>query len=100
MEMGALEHRTVVEKQVHQHGLAASDLAINVEPARSSRILVGEQALQQPATSRPVSRKAGFQPGIGFDSLSLRRIGLDRACGNERLIVPTERGWGKSIHGR
>ena len=33
------------------------------------------------------------------ESLGLRRIGLNGARGNERPIVPTERGGRRSIHG-
>src|SRR6266702_7966695 len=39
--------RTVLEKQVHQHGLAAPDLAMNVETAWRRLVLVGKQPAKQ-----------------------------------------------------
>ncbi len=82
--------RTVVEEQIHQHGLAASDLAMDVETTQRDCVLVGEQALQQSAASGPVSGKPRLQRRESLDGLRLRRIGLNGAGGDQSLIMPSE----------
>ena len=49
VEMGAalVLDRAVVKEHVHQHGLAAADFAMNVEPARRRLVLVGEKPPEQ-----------------------------------------------------
>ena len=49
VEMGAalVFDRTVLKEHIHQHGLAAADLAMNVEPARRRLVLVAEQPPEQ-----------------------------------------------------
>ncbi len=49
VEMGAalVRDRTVLEEQVHQHGFAAADFAVNIEAARRPLVLVGKQPAEQ-----------------------------------------------------
>ena len=66
--------RTVLEKQVHQHGLAAADFAVNVEPARRRIVLVGEQPAEQALLAqRLVARKPLLEVAEGFRGLAPAR---------------------------
>ena len=49
VEMGAalVLDRALLKEQIHQHGLAAADLAMNVKPPRRRLALVAEQAAKQ-----------------------------------------------------
>src|ERR1700733_12692232 len=49
VEMGAalVGDRTVLKEHVHQHSLAAADLAMDVEAARRRLLLVGKQPAEQ-----------------------------------------------------
>ena len=49
VEMGAalVLDRALLKEQIHQHGLAAADLAMNVKPARRRLALVAEQPAEQ-----------------------------------------------------
>ena len=86
---------TVLEEQVHQHGLAAADLAMDVEAARRRLVLVGEQAAEQALLAqRLVAREPLLERGKGLGGARLRGVGLDRAGGDEGLIMGAERGVG------
>src|ERR1700730_14363710 len=97
----ALVHdRTLLKKQIHQHGLAAPDFAVNVEAARRPAILVGEQPAQQTVLAQwLILRKPLFKSGKRLDNLGLRGIGLDRAGGDEGLVMGAERGGWRRQHG-
>ena len=47
MRAALVRHGRLLEEQIHQHGLAAADVAMDVEPARRRLVLVGEQAAEQ-----------------------------------------------------
>ena len=81
----ALVHdRAVLEEQIHQHGLAAADFAVNVEAARRRLVLVGEQPAEQALLAqRLVARKPLLEVGECLGGLLLRGVGLDRAGGHE-----------------
>ena len=92
MRAALVGDRAVLEEQVHQHGLAAADLAVNVKPARRL-VLVGKQPAEQPLLAhRLVTRKPLLQRAQRLDGARLRGIGLDRAGGDEGLIMGAERG--------
>src|SRR5713226_8834307 len=67
----ALVHdRTLLKKQIHQHGLAATDFAMNVEAARRPAILIGEQPAQQAVLARwLILPKPLFKSGKRLDHL-------------------------------
>src|SRR6476646_9748204 len=73
---------------------------MNVKPARRRLALVAEQPSQQTELARRlVARQPLFKRGERFGGLCLRRIGLDRAGGNQRLILCVERGGVGRQHG-
>src|SRR4051812_2123071 len=95
VEMGAalVLDRRVLEEQIHQHGLAAADLAMHVKPARRRVALVAEQPSQQAELLRRlVTRQPFLERGERLGSLGLRRISLDRPGGDEGLVLVRERG--------
>ena len=56
-----------LEKQVHQHGLAAADVAVNVEAARRRAVLVGKQPAEQALLAqRLVAREPLLESGKGL----------------------------------
>src|ERR1700690_2178591 len=92
--------RALLKEHIHQHGLATPDLAVNVEAARGRVVLVGKQPAEQSLLARRlVARKPLLDAGKGFRNLFLRGVGLDRAGGNEGLIMGAERGGGERQHG-
>jgi hypothetical protein len=102
VEMGAalVLHRRVLEEQVHQHGLAAANLAMHVETIRRHIALVAEQAAEQAELLRRlVAGQPLLESGERLGRLRLRRIGLDRAGGNQSLIMGVERGGLVRKHG-
>src|SRR6202012_5469896 len=76
MKMGAplMLDPAVLEKQVHQHGLATPDLAIDIQPARRATILalIGKYPAEQPLLAR---RLIGGKPFLKR-SEGLRGLGL------------------------
>ena len=80
MRAALVRDRALLEEQVHQHGLAAADVAMNIEPARRRLVVIAEQPLEQALLAHGlVAGKPLLQPGKGFRRARLRRIGLDRA---------------------
>ena len=93
VEMGAalVLDLALLEEQIHQHGLAAPDFAVNIKAARRGTVLVGKQPAQQPLPAcRPVVRKPLVKRSKGFGDLRLRGVGLDRAGRHQRLIMGVE----------
>ena len=71
---------TVLEEQIHQHGLAAADLAMDVEPVRRLVLVAAEQAAEQALLAlRLVAREPLVERRIGLGDLGLRGIRLDGA---------------------
>src|SRR4030081_2449431 len=102
VEVGAalVGDRALLKEQIHQHGLAASDFAMNIEPARWRLVFVLEQPAQQALLAHwLVARKARLEAGERLGGARLRRIGLDRAGGDEGLIMGVERGGRRKQHG-
>src|SRR5260221_1269839 len=91
----------VLKKQVHQHGLAAPDIAMNIESARRRAVLVGKQPAQQALLAQGlVAREPPLKVREGVSGLRLRGVGLDHAGGDEGLIMGAERGgWSGQQHG-
>ena len=95
MEMDALLARDLggVEEQVHQHGLAAPDLAHQIQPGR--HIFLGMAPAQQPGQQAPAGRRNRLGivttqplPQIlqALDRCRLRRVGRQRAVGDQVLV--------------
>src|ERR1700730_3876916 len=81
----------VLEKQVHQTALAAPGLAVNIEPARGRAALVGKQPPQQALLAqRLVAREPPLEPREGVSGLRLRGVSLERAGGDESVIMGAE----------
>ena len=85
----ALDRRGL-EEQVHQHGLAAADVAVDVEPL--DRLLLVFARAEQPAERRrfprqPVLAQALFQLGQEIDGACLRRIVLDLSGGDQGRVL-------------
>ncbi len=86
MEVGApfVADRAGVEEQIHQHGLAAADLTMDIQAAQRLAVpavlLVAEQPAEETVlVARLVVGEPGVQRRIGLDRQRLRRIGLDLA---------------------
>src|SRR5712672_2385467 len=92
--------RTVLKKQIHQHGLAAPDLAMNVEAAWRRLVLVGKQPAKQALLAYwLVARKPLLKRRECLGGLRLRGIGLDGAGVHQGLIMDEERGGRGRQHG-
>ena len=89
----------LLEEQVHQHGLAAADLAVNVKPARRLAVVGKQPAEQALLAGRLVAGKPLFQRRKRLGGARLRRVGLDRAGGDEGLVMDMERGGRGRQHG-
>src|SRR5688500_9432647 len=81
-------HRAGLEKQVHQHGLAATDIAENVESAGR---LVAATASEQPADRVRAARGAVccypfFQGEQPCEQLLLNTVALDLVRRDESFI--------------
>src|SRR3974390_754772 len=92
--------RALLEKQIHQHGLAAPDVAVNVEAARRRFVLVGKQPAEQALLAkRLVTGKPLFEIGKGLCDFFLRGVWLYRSRRDESLIMRAERGGRGRQHG-
>jgi hypothetical protein len=92
--------RTVLKEQVHQHGLAAADLAVNIEAARRRAVLVREQPAEQALLAhRRVAGKPLLEIGECLDGLRLSGVGLDGTGRYEGLILGAEHAWRGREHG-
>src|SRR6266536_6605380 len=73
---------------------------MNVKPPRRRLALVAKQPAKQAELARRlVARQPLLERGERVHSVGLRRIGFDRAGGNQRLILCTERGGVSRQHG-
>ena len=78
-------HRARLEEQVHQHGLAAADVAVDVEPLdrRQRAFAFGEQpAERRRFAGETVLRDSSFEPHQHIDHRHLCGIGLELARSN------------------
>ncbi len=78
-------HRAGLEEQIHQHGFAAADVAVDVE-ALEQRVVLPARS-KQPAERGGFARQAMldepfFQLRQHADDGDLRRVALDSAAGN------------------
>ena len=76
------------KEQVHQHGLATSDVAVDVEPLDGLR---GAASRKKPAEMRrfarqPVLREPLLEPRQSRGDRFLRRVALELALGDESAI--------------
>ena len=80
-------YRERLEKQVHQHGLAAADRAPDVEPARRCGIAPAEQPAQRARLAgEPVAAQALRQ---GFELAQKRdlcRVAFERTAAHESVV--------------
>ena len=82
--------RRGLEEQVHQHGLAAADLAVDVEPL--DRLLLALAGAEQPAERRrfarqPMLAQPPFQLAQEIDRARLRGVALDLSGGDQRRVL-------------
>ena len=87
--------RRRLEEQVHQHGLAAADLAMDVEPL--DWLLLALAGAEQPAERGRFPRQAmlaqaAFQFGEKIDRARLRHIPLDLSGRDQRLVPCVDAG--------
>src|SRR5260370_1865972 len=95
-----VHHRTLLKKQIHQHGLAAPNFAMNVEASGWRLVLVGKQPAKQALLAhRLVARKPLLKRRKCLGGLSLCGVGLDIAGGHQALIMGEERGGWRRQHG-
>ena len=90
MRAALAQHRARLEEQIHQHGLAAADLAVDVK-ALDRRLLV-LAAAEQPAERGRFARQAilddpRFQPRQPVDDGELRGVALDFAARRRRRRI-------------
>jgi hypothetical protein len=73
------------EEQIHQHGLAAPDIAMDVEAFDGAfRLVPGEQPTEMRRLAlQPILREALLQPRQSCGDRFLRRIPLDLAFADE-----------------
>ena len=81
MHAALLLHAARFEKQIHQHGLAAADLAVDVETLQRRLFFA---IAEQPAERRRFARRACIREALFerielADRSRLRRIGRDPA---------------------
>ncbi len=85
--------RTGLEKQIHQQRLAATDLAVDVEPANRFAALLplGEQPTER---GRFLRQKIALEPQFKRRQVSrqhlLTGVGLDLSGGNKRRVARAE----------
>jgi hypothetical protein len=78
------------EEQIHQHGLAAADIAVNVETADRTRLrrALGEQPAERRRLARQaVLRKSFLQPRELRGDQLLRAVALDLAFGDQGRVT-------------
>ena len=82
-------HGACGKEQVHQHGLAAPDVAVDVETLdRLCGILFREQPAEMRGFARqPVLRQPLLEPREPRGNRFLRRVALDLALRDERAIL-------------
>ena len=85
MRAALAHHRACFEEQIHQHGLAAADVAVDVEALERRLLAVAEQ----PAERRRFARQAmfgdpRFEPRQLLDDGELRLIAARRALRRRR----------------
>src|SRR5882724_5660077 len=100
MRAALVHDQALLKKHIHQHGLAAPDVAVNIEAARRRLVLVREQPAKQALLAQGlVARKLLLEAREGFGGLGLRGVGFNRARGDEGLIMGAERGGWCVQHG-
>src|SRR5882724_6677451 len=100
MRASLVHDQALLKKHIHQHGLAAPDVAVNIKAARRRLVLVREQPAKQALLAQGlVARKLLLEAREGFGGLGLRGVGFNRAGGDEGLIMGAERGGWCVQHG-
>ena len=79
--------RGLVQEEVHQHGLAAADLAPDVEAFRGWRRRRPKQAREQARPRTRTVREAGQHAVEARHHLHLRRIALDLSARDQGLVA-------------
>jgi hypothetical protein len=93
MDAALSPHRAGFEKQVHQHGLAAADLAVDVKPLQrqASLLAFGEQPAERGRFSRqPALVETPRQRRQLRCQHRLARIGLNFSGGDKRRVTRAE----------
>ena len=90
MRAALARDRARLEEKIHQHGLAASDVAVDVETLdrRQRALAAGEQPAERRGFSRqPVLLDPRFEPRHLVDHGELRGVALDSAGGDAGGIL-------------
>ena len=94
MRAALARHRARLEEQIHQHRLAAANVAVDVEAfdSRLFALAVAEQPTERGRFARQaILRDARFEPRQPLDDGELRDIALDPAGGYARRISRCDR---------
>ena len=79
--------RRGLEEQVHQHGLAAADLAVDVEPPDRLLLARAEHPAERRRFARqPVLAQPHFEIAQESDRARLRRVALDLSGGDQARV--------------
>ena len=93
MDAALALHRAGLEEQVHQHGLAAPDLAVDVKPfqRRAGLLAAAEQPAERGRFARqPMAVDAPFERGQLLREHGLAGIGLDFSGGDKGRVARAE----------
>ena len=94
-----VHYLALLEEQIHQHGLAATHLAMDVEATRRGVLLVAEQAAEEALLARrPVARQLLVERSERLHRARLGRVGFNGSGGHKGLVTGTKRGGRGSIH--
>ena len=83
MRAALARHRTRFEEQIHQHGLAAADVAVDVEALERRLLAVAEQPAERRGFARQAMlRDPHLEPCQRLDDGELRVVAADAARGD------------------
>ena len=83
MRAALAQHRTCLEEQIHQHRLAAADVAVDVESLERRLLAIAEQPAQRRGFARQAMlRDPHFEPRQMRDDGKLRVVAADAAGGD------------------
>ena len=83
MRAALARHRTCFEEQIHQHGLAAADVAEDVEALERRFLAVAEQPAERRGFARQTMlRDPHLEPCQLLDDGELRVVAADATCGD------------------
>src|SRR5438067_7477739 len=96
MHAALATHRRGLEEQVHHHGLAAADLAVDVKPfdRRLTLLVAAEEPAERGRLARQaMHREALFEPGQSRCERRLRRVAREHTVSNEGRVLVADGSW-------